>query len=226
MNSRDLILEKLKQAQVNFTVSTNLDTNKTEEVGRPDFSVMERSDTNVDKRLAQFTQQITSTNGEVHCCQPDTWLEVLKKIISQKNIRSILWPSTSDMESLSASLESEVLFYDKPIEEWKEKLFDDVDASLTTCLGAIAETGSLVLWPTKDEPRLMSLVPPIHFVLLYKSKIELTFWHFMKKHNWAQGMPTNALLISGPSKTADIEQTLAYGVHGPQELVVLIVEDC
>jgi L-lactate dehydrogenase complex protein LldG len=36
-------------------------------------------------------------------------------------------------------------------------------------------------------------------------------------------LPTNALLISGPSKTADIQQTLAYGAHGPRELVVLIV---
>ena len=46
----------------------------------------------------------------------------------------------------------------------------------------------------------------------------------MKAQNWAAGMPTNALLISGPSKTADIEQTLAYGVHGPKELIVLIIE--
>ena len=38
-------------------------------------------------------------------------------------------------------------------------------------------------------------------------------------------MPTNALLITGPSKTADIQQTLAYGAHGPSELVVLIVND-
>jgi L-lactate dehydrogenase complex protein LldG len=36
-------------------------------------------------------------------------------------------------------------------------------------------------------------------------------------------MPTNALLISGPSKSADIEQTLAYGVHGPKELVILLI---
>ncbi|WP_278366532.1 LUD domain-containing protein, partial [Marinobacter salarius] len=42
--------------------------------------------------------------------------------------------------------------------------------------------------------------------------------------NWAAGMPTNALLVSGPSKTADIEQTLAYGVHGPKELIVLVIE--
>ena len=40
---------------------------------------------------------------------------------------------------------------------------------------------------------------------------------------WSDKMPTNALLISGPSKSADIEQTLAYGVHGPKELVVLLI---
>jgi L-lactate dehydrogenase complex protein LldG len=38
-------------------------------------------------------------------------------------------------------------------------------------------------------------------------------------------MPTNALLISGPSKTADIEMTLAFGVHGPRELIVLIIDE-
>ena len=47
----------------------------------------------------------------------------------------------------------------------------------------------------------------------------------MKTENWSAQMPTNAILISGPSKTADIEMTLAFGVHGPRELIVLIIED-
>ncbi len=45
----------------------------------------------------------------------------------------------------------------------------------------------------------------------------------MRDGSGASGMPTNALLISGPSKSADIEQTLAYGVHGPAQLLVLLI---
>ena len=47
----------------------------------------------------------------------------------------------------------------------------------------------------------------------------------MTAEGWANGLPTNALLISGPSKTADIQVTLAYGAHGPKELVVLLIGD-
>jgi len=88
---------------------------------------------------------------------------------------------------------------------------------------AIAETGSLVLWPSPAEPRLLSLVPPLHIALPRTAAIHETFAETIRDEGWALGMPANALLISGPSKTADIEQTLAYGVHGPKRLVVVLV---
>ena len=112
----------------------------------------------------------------------------------------------------------------QPIETWKHDLFNQVEAAFTSTFGGIAETGSLILMPNSDEPRLMSLVPPIHIALLDTSKLYSTFAEAMQTQGWVQhGMPTNALLISGPSKSADIEQTLAYGVHGPKELVVILV---
>ena len=70
----------------------------------------------------------------------------------------------------------------------------------------------------------MSLAPPVHVALLDAVNIHNTFWEAINQVQWADGMPTNALLISGPSKTADIEQHLSYGVHGPKELIVLIRE--
>ena len=92
-------------------------------------------------------------------------------------------------------------------------------------MGAIAETGAIILWPTEKEPRLMSLVPPIHIAVVKADKIFNSFCDVIQAENWPQKMPTNVLLISGPSKTADIELVLAFGVHGPKELIVLILED-
>ena len=78
--------------------------------------------------------------------------------------------------------------------------------------------------PNGARPAL-SLVPPIHFALLDARHIHATFYDAIRAENWPAGLPTNALLISGPSKTADIQQTLAYGAHGPKELVVLMIEE-
>jgi L-lactate dehydrogenase complex protein LldG len=52
-----------------------------------------------------------------------------------------------------------------------------------------------------------------------------TFSEAMQTQKWPEKMPANVPLISGPSKTADIELTLAFGVHGPKELIILIVKD-
>ena len=113
--------------------------------------------------------------------------------------------------------------YDRPLEDLKPQLFETIEAGLTTTRGAIAETGSLILWPSADEPRTLSLVPHIHVALLRTDALYDTFLQAMREQGWAQAMPTNVLLVSGPSKTADIEQTLAYGVHGPKRLIVLVV---
>jgi L-lactate dehydrogenase complex protein LldG len=102
-------------------------------------------------------------------------------------------------------------------------MFRHIPASLTAARAAVAETGTLILWPDEHEPRLMSLVPPVHIVLVEAGRIYNTFFEAMQSEGWKDGMPTNALLISGPSKTADIQVTLAYGAHGPKELVVLLL---
>ena len=67
-------------------------------------------------------------------------------------------------------------------------------------------------------------MPPVHVAVLDADTIYNSLAEMMRVQNWSQAMPTNALLISGPSKTADIEQTLAFGIHGPKALITLIIE--
>jgi L-lactate dehydrogenase complex protein LldG len=180
-------------------------------------------------KAARFRACIELAHAEVYAVSRGGWLQKLWEVLNAKQISKLLVaPNTAHgrrAQSELVTLGIDCPGYDLPIESWKETLFHAIPASLTAARGAIAETGTLILWPDADEPRLMSLVPPLHIVLLDSANIYNTFFEALQAEAWPDGLPTNALLISGPSKTADIQQTLAYGAHGPKELVVLLIGD-
>lgn len=176
-----------------------------------------------EQRIDRFQQMLEAVHGEVHRVTRTDIPDLLQRLLTEKAVSRLLC-SKKLTPHLPDKLDGvERFHYDQAIEAWKPALFQLIDASMTTTLGGIAETGSLILWPDQDEPRLMSLVPPIHIALVEADAIYTTFAEVMEKENWKSHMPTNALLISGPSKTADIEQILAYGIHGPKQLIVLLV---
>ncbi|MGC3874641.1 LutC/YkgG family protein [Halomonas sp. GXIMD04776] len=191
-----------------------------------DFSVMGGRNWTHDERLAHFEEKITSVHGEVIHTDKTNWTDALKKVLTDKNVKRLGMgrehPVAVEAREALARGDIELIDVDRDIEDWQREQFDILEAGLTSTRGGIAETGSLWLWPTSDEPRRLSLVPPLHIAVLDADAIEDTFFDVIAAHDWAGNMPTNALLISGPSKTADIEQTLAYGVHGPRELVILM----
>ncbi len=179
------------------------------------------------EKIKRFTERMQAVRAEIHLSDQQSWLMKLADLCKAKGLNNLLAsPNTLWGQSIYQSTEyfPTLKAYDQPIETWKEDMFYGIDASVTSTLGGIAETGTLILWPNADEPRLMSLVPPVHFVILETEYLYSTFAEAMQTQDWInQGMPTNALLISGPSKSADIAQVLAYGVHGPKELVVILV---
>lgn len=179
-------------------------------------------------RVARFRQAAEAWRAEVHETTDKDWPGVLRSLLAAKGVGSLLVGSVPDVavrldEAFAAGGGPTLIPYDRPAEAMKEILLHQVTAGLTTTRGAIAETGSLVLWPTPAEPRLLSLLPPIHIALLRAESIRDSLAETLAAEDWAAGLPTNALLISGPSKTADIEQTLAFGVHGPKELVIMVL---
>ncbi|MBD7976215.1 LutC/YkgG family protein [Serpens gallinarum] len=184
-----------------------------------------------EQRTERLRQLMEAVHTETHLTTTDAWPALLEKLLTDKQLPSLLiapttpWGAQIAEHFAGRDAAPTLKAYDRPIEQWKAELFNDTPASLTGTLGAIAATGSLILWPTPQEPRLMSLVPPVHFAILKASQVYNNFYEVQQKQQWAQGMPTNALLVSGPSKTADIEQVLAYGAHGPKDLIVLILED-
>ncbi|MCB1760446.1 MAG: lactate utilization protein [Gammaproteobacteria bacterium] len=181
------------------------------------------------QRIERFSQRMESVRAEVHIVPDNGWIDLLKELVSEKGIGTLLYsPPTEYGSAIGAAWgtsDGPLRTLTGEIEEWQEQLFSDIDAALTSTHAAIAETGTLVLWPDSAEPRTFSLVPPIHIALLKAERIFDTFADLVAREQWQNGLPTNALLISGPSKSADIEQTLAYGVHGPVELIVLVLTE-
>jgi len=168
---------------------------------------------------------------EVHVVEAQNWIEPLKSILKKREIKTLLYaPQTTIGDTLQQHWHSEdenekrpeLVTYESQIENFKDQLFH-TDAAITSTLGGIADTGAVILWPDEKEPRSMSLVPPVHIAVLDADKIFNTFGEAIQTQNWPEKIPTNAVLISGPSKTADIELILAFGVHGPKELIVLIL---
>lgn len=96
------------------------------------------------------------------------------------------------------------------------------DVGITSAQAAIAETGTLVLDSTREHNRLVSLVPPVHIALINASQICATLADALSLMRRDKEISPAVTFITGPSRTADIELTLAIGVHGPQELYVII----
>ena len=177
-----------------------------------------------ERRIAEFTARMQAVRGEVHRVRHDRWVNWVNTELPSRGMRRALVGrgSIAGQFAAGASGDFQLSRYERAVDDWKDHLFNDIDFAITGTLAGLAETGSLVLWPDADEPRLMSLAPPLHVALLSTDRLFENFAELIEKERWADGMPTNALLISGPSKSADIEQTLTYGVHGPKELIVLV----
>jgi L-lactate dehydrogenase complex protein LldG len=103
----------------------------------------------------------------------------------------------------------------------REDLFRS-DIGITGAQAGIAETGTLVLDSSVERNRLVSLVPPIHIAILDASRIYQTLGETLAALQSGEEVSPAITFITGPSRTADIELTLAIGVHGPQELYVII----
>jgi L-lactate dehydrogenase complex protein LldG len=194
-----------------------------------DTAVLERRQWSPAERVVRLRKGMEAIHTEFLEAAPDTWPTVVRAFCDREGLKNLLYGPTSEAGATLAAFwapgGTQLMPYDRPVEAFKQELFTGVDAGFTGTVGGIAETGGLLLMPGPAEPRLMSLVPPIHIAMLRASAIQNSFWSAVKILGWGRSLPPNALLISGPSKTADIEQTLAYGVHGPKRLIVVLVDD-
>jgi L-lactate dehydrogenase complex protein LldG len=217
-SSRDAILARLRAAPAAHASRAP-----------EDFATVSAKGWPPEEKLARLRRIMESVHTEFLDARGADWVAAVHVWAIDQGIPGLIYaPTTPVGQRLARSwpmVGPRLVPYDRNMSDWKPDLFAGEGAGITGTAGAIAFTGSLILRTGPDEPRTLSLVPPVHIAVLDVGRIYDTMLEAMKDQNWTVAMPTNLLLISGPSKTADIEQVLAYGVHGPKRLLVVLTED-
>ncbi|MEC7584309.1 MAG: lactate utilization protein [Planctomycetota bacterium] len=102
------------------------------------------------------------------------------------------------------------------------------DVGLSGAAAALAETGTVVVASGPARSRLVTLLPPVHVALVPLSGLTADLFTWTAARNASltadTAMPANVVLVSGPSKSADIEFTLTLGVHGPGRLIAILYD--
>ncbi len=101
------------------------------------------------------------------------------------------------------------------------------DAGITACDALIAQTGTILLTATSAGGRTLSVLPPHHVVLATGDQLlpDLSSAYEILARKYGSALPSFVTLITGPSRTGDIERILVLGAHGPKQLTVVLVEE-
>ncbi len=163
--------------------------------------------------LAQFSNEISAVGGEFIRCREEELSKHVLDLLQDRDIRSILaWEEgylpTGLLEELRAA---GIAIHHEPDPE--------VRGGLTGASAAIAETGSLLVCEGGGRPLTASLLPEVHIAVIQEHDIYENLTQVLNLQEVRQA--PSAVLITGPSRTADIEMTLTIGVHGPKELIVV-----
>jgi hypothetical protein len=101
----------------------------------------------------------------------------------------------------------------------------DADAGVTGVIGAAAESGTLALGAAPGTPRRMSILPPVHVALVPLSRLVAGYADLIDLLGRLDPLPSGIQLVTGPSRSGDIEMAMIQGMHGPRELHVVLYPD-
>lgn len=172
--------------------------------------------------VERFRDALSSVAG--HCLIVNDETEaanVVLEILGKINARRV---AISDSRLVGRVMERVKTDAEVLLKASKSELFD-CDAGITSAQWAAAETGTLVLESDAERHRLGSLIPPVHIALIEADKIRQTLGEVLESlsEQGRERLSRTVTFITGPSRTSDIELTLAIGVHGPGELFAIIL---
>jgi len=178
---------------------------KTEKTNTPETSKV--------NLVGRFTEELLALGGRIVICKETDLPTKVIALLREKNIDRVqTWDQIPGLEEVDIT---------KAGISVQHEADESIKAGITGALAGIAETGTLVIPGGEGQPMTASLLPEIHIGVLRAPDILPSMEAAMSTLEIAD-LPA-VTLVSGPSRTADIEMTLTIGVHGPGELHVFLL---
>jgi L-lactate dehydrogenase complex protein LldG len=211
-----------------LAVSAPFDAVRGEHKARHEVSTMAESLAAVEQErplslVERFCQALEAVSGRAIVVRSETEAaEAVRHILEQSGARRVAVSNSPLVRRVIECVTSDALL----MENVAAPALFDCDVGITGAQWAVAETGTLVLESDRERHRLASLVPPVHIALVEADHMCETLGEVLQALNehGPDGLSRTVTFVTGPSRTSDIELTLAIGVHGPGQIHVIVVE--
>jgi L-lactate dehydrogenase complex protein LldG len=207
--SREKVLKRVRNALISKTDTPfpKIDLEK------PVFKEMEESSD------INFAQEFTKAGGKfIYCENEDEAIKSLRILSSENHWEPIY--------SIDLKINGLLDRGNIPYISGREDL-TSATVGVTGCEFLIARYGSVMVSSNQATGRRINVFPDVHVVIAYTSQLvpELKDAFGRMKKKYETRFPSMITVITGPSRTADIEKTLVMGAHGPKEIYVMLIED-
>jgi L-lactate utilization protein LutC len=188
--------------------------------------------------VARFATECTAVGGQVHVVHgPEAAVVKVLDLMRTRGLRKALLGRGPYIDSLPL-LEQlrgggiDTVSIDMLAPAGSEEHFFGAEVGISGVSYLVAETGTLVMEARSGEPRSLSLLPPLHIAVAHGTQLLPDLFDLFERFAPQEANAKNGpilsscvTLITGPSKTGDIELRLVTGVHGPGEIHVVLVEE-
>lgn len=212
MSTRDSILADIRTS-LNRTASASV-------APRPPI-IPPRLAGSSDAEIEKLLNEVNALKGHAQCVRQIDLKSELQKLVASEAIQcAVLWNTERLHRLRVAEILRDVSIEIIPHTADKQTMAR-ADLGITEADFLLPETGTIGLLSSDDKPRSVSLLPRVHLVIARRSQLCADLHHV-----FAQAKLENYLvLITGPSRTADIEMVVTIGVHGPQAYYLWILDD-
>ncbi|RPI01968.1 MAG: hypothetical protein EHM72_05280 [Calditrichaeota bacterium] len=220
MNSRDKILSEIRSARQNPSLSATA----FESINTAGEKAADKPPKNLPAMVQQFQKELQIVAGEFYLADTEAKaVDIIANCLKQEGFSRLMTSGTPGAERLAKRLNAAFTILSPPADQERKSYFADIPVALVDVDWAIAETGALVIHTRGAKSTFPYFLPQCLIALVRSSQLLADNQELFDTIEDKDAQ--NTMMITGPSRTADIEKILILGAHGPRRLLVIFMEN-